>query len=412
METDEMNVAKAFGAITLASLLTAAAAEAFAGHRSTTSGSLASQFPQMLEQVVQQKSVSIKMEIVASFFDQVRQQGAPLKSDSSVIFLYRGTAARVCVAGDMNGWSPSADTMKQVAGTDLFFLRKLIDPAARFEYKLVVDSNWIIDPLNGQVSYGGYGMNSEVWMPAYVPPDNIQFRSSIPHGRIDTIAFHSALLGRTYPVYVYLPPGYEGNDASLPSLYVMDGGEYISLSLMLNVLDNLIADRRINPLVGIFVDPRTHPPDAQTSMRMTDYSLSDTFVAALITELRPQVLSRYRVSREASQTGIMGASLGGLIATYAALLYPEVFRFCAAQSPSYWWKEKRIIALADSIPTSDLRLYIDTGTMRDAQEESLEMKAHLESRGFAVHYAEYPESHNWGNWRARLSTILTLFNGR
>jgi enterochelin esterase-like enzyme len=39
------------------------------------------------------------------------------------------------------------------------------------------------------------------------------------------------------------------------------------------------------------------------------------------------------------------------------------------------------------------------------------MKAVLEQKGYDLTYAEYPESHNWVNWRARLDDILECFWG-
>jgi enterochelin esterase family protein len=212
-------------------------------------------------------------------------------------------------------------------------------------------------------------------------------------------------------VFVYLPPGYKTTGRKLPCIFVTDGGEYISLALMLNVLDNLIADKRIEPVAGIFIDPRTDMRDIQSSKRMYDYTLSDTFVNALAHELRPRLIKKYALTSDPGQTAILGASLGGLIATYAAYTHPEVFGLCAAQSPSYWWKEKSLLKLMGTGPNKAIKFYIDTGTIRDAQAEAAEMRDLLESRGYEVRYREYPESHNWVNWRARLADILSYFWG-
>lgn len=371
---------------------------------------LGERFSSFLARVTAEPDSAARRRIVAAFTERLAAYGRAVVEESTVTFVYTGEAQRVAVPGDLNGWSATADTMTQVPGTDLFFLTKEVPQAARFEYKFVVDSVWILDPFNRQQAMGGFGPNSEVWMPSYRAPEEVRPRADVPRGRIDTLLIPARRLGRTHPVLVYLPAGYE-RGGPYPSITVMDGGEYLTLGLMHIVLDNLIADRRIAPLVGIFVDPRTDPDDPATSMRMHDYALSDTFVAYLTDDVLPLVRNIYRITPDAGQTAVMGASLGGLIATYAALTRPDVFGLCAAQSPSYYWKEDAMIALVRSLPKRDVRISIDTGTIRDAQEGARRMKAALEERGYRFSYAEYPEGHNWVNWRARIDDILVTFWG-
>ena len=368
-------------------------------------------FNDFLETVTSEKDSISRKATVDTYVAMVRDSGRAIIEDTIVYFLYSGKARRVAVASDLNGWNDSLDTMKRIDGTNFFHLSKSVDAAARFEYKLVVDSTWILDPLNRQQSFGGYGPNSEIWMPHYSPPKEIEYRPEILHGTVDTLIFKSKLLGRSHPVFIYTPPGYKKSRRKYPSIYVTDGGEYISLALMLNALDNLLAERRIEPVVGIFIDPRTDGRDARTSTRMVDYSLSDTFVNAVVGELRPKLMKRFRLFAKPEETAIMGASLGGLISTYAAYVHPEVFGLCAAQSPAYWWKEKVIFRLIENGPREQIKFYIDTGTIRDAQAEASQMRDLLEAKGYEVKYAEHPEGHNWVNWRARLSDILTYFWG-
>ncbi len=195
-------------------------------------------------------------------------------------------------------------------------------------------------------------------------------------------------------------------------IFVTDGGEYLSLGLMHNVLDNLIAGRRIRPVVAVFIDPRTDIGNSGTSKRMTDYAMSDTFVTFLIHDVRSRLIKEYRLTSDPGETAIMGASLGGLIATYAAYSRPEVFGLCAAQSPSYWFNGGAVIRLIRDGERRPVRFYIDTGTMRDSQTEAQAMRDVLLEKGYALRYAEYPEGHNWANWRARIADILITFWAR
>ncbi len=407
-----MNLKNTFRYVSLASMLTTSATTRTQTLDTRSSAEATGErFNDFLARATDAKDSIGRKAIVDAFVDKVRSYGRAVIEDSTVYFIYNGNAKRVGVPSDLNGWSPAADTMKRLDKTDFFYLSKTLDQAARFEYKLAVDSTWMLDPLNQQQAIGGYGPNSEIWMPRYTPPKDIEYRANIPHGTVDTLSFKSKLLGRSHPVFVYLPTGYKNARKKFPCIYVTDGGEYISLALMLNVLDNLIADKRIEPVVGIFVDPRTDIRDIQTSKRMYDYSMSDTFVNALVHELRPRLLKKYKLTTKPDQTAIMGASLGAVISTYAAYTHPEVFGLCAVQSPSFWWKDEAIIKLIQSGPRKSIKFYIDTGTIRDALPHAFTMKNVLHSKGYQVMYAEYPEGHNWVNWRARLDDILIYFWG-
>ena len=397
--------------ISLASMLTAATASKAQSLSERISEVRTERFTRFLKHVDATKDSAARKEIVETFIANVKTSGRAVIEDTTVFFMYCGPAKHVSVPSDLNGWNPASDTMKRIGGTSLFYLPKNIDGAARFEYKFIVDSTWILDPLNQQVVMGGYGANSEIWMPHYTPPTEIEYRSAVSHGMLDTMSFKSKLLGRTHPVFVYMPPGYKKSHAPYPAIYVTDGGEYITLALMLNVLDNLIADKTIEPIIGVFIDPRTNVNDPSTSWRMLDYSMSDTFVNALLTELRPRLMKNYRLTSNPAKTAIMGASLGGLLSTYAAYTHPEVFGLCAAQSPAYWWKDLAIFKRIESGPTKPIKFYIDTGTIKDAQPDASRMKNLLQSKGYHVIYGEYPESHNWANWRARLPKLLTYFWG-
>jgi len=282
----------------------------------------------------------------------------------------------------------------------------VLDPRARFEYKLAIDSTWILDPLNPRTAAGGYGLNSEIRMPQYQHLAEVDYQKGVEHGTLDTVLFRSKILGRDHLAFVYKPANYDSTKRRLPSLYVTDGGEYITLGHMLNVLDNLIAHKTVEPVLGVFLDPRTDIERSETSMRMRDYTMSDSFLTFLTQEVRPFILKRYRAQVEASRTGIMGASLGGLIATYASFRHPRIFGLCAAQSPSYWWNDEAMIDSISSNKKRPIKIYVDSGTIKDALVSSRKMAAVLKAKGYEYHYAEYPEGHNWVNWRARISHIL------
>jgi len=334
-----------------------------------------------------------------------------IEQDSTALLWYHGSAQRVCVAGDFNGWNPDSSAMQPIAHTDFFWMSLLLDPASRVEYKFVVDGRWMLDPANPQKARGGFGENSELRMPGYHAPDFIRPQPGLPEGHLDTLRFRSAMLGRPVQVYVYTPPPSVHVEGPLPSLTVADGSDYLFFGDMKVVLDNLIAQRRIRPLIGVFLEPRGDPQDDGTNSRMVDYILDDHYRSFLTGELRDTLMRHYPLSTQPDETGIMGASLGGLLATYVALSPPAIYSLCAAQSPAYRIAEDSVFSMASSSATLPHRVYLQAGTLGDTQAETMQMAALLSARGAHVRYLEIPEGHNWGNWQAHLDELLSFLYG-
>ncbi|MDP2209923.1 MAG: alpha/beta hydrolase-fold protein [Bacteroidota bacterium] len=334
----------------------------------------------------------------------------PVVEEMSIYFIYRGNAKIAAAPGELNGWNIDKSLMQKIDGTNLFFRVDTLDAAGRAEYKIWVDSVWMLDPLNQRKALGGFGFNSDVWMPQYSLSTEIEFDDGIPHGKIDTIWFASKILKRTHPVLIYQP--FTKLMKNLATIYVNDGGEYLSIGKMNNVLDNLIANNVTRPVIGVFIDPRTDPANPESNMRMVDYSASEDYLKFLTDELIPFVEKNYPVSTEASDRLIIGASMGGLISTFASYSRPDVFKNSAAQSPAYMQANISVIEMIAEGGYKNINVYIDTGILYDTKIVSRIAKALLVERKIKLNYTEYPEGHNWTNWQARLDDILKYFFGK
>ena len=75
---------------------------------------------------------------------------SPIVDGSSVTFNYgNNKATSVAVAGSFNGWSETANPMTKVDGAWTTTVSGL--EAGDYQYKFVVDGNWILDPMNSNV---------------------------------------------------------------------------------------------------------------------------------------------------------------------------------------------------------------------------------------------------------------------
>lgn len=385
----------------------------------------AARFERLLTQIARTGDPQAKQKKVDEFFRTLEPGSYPLfPDDSTCVLLYRGMKDSVGVLGDMNNWT-QAEWMTHVAGTDLFYWRGKAPAGARLEYWYLFGKNslWSVDPLNPAKSLNGFGELSELAMPGYRQhPYFAEYRS----GRKGSAAglqvreLESKVLGYPHAIHVYLPPGYDARN-QYPTLYLQDGIDYVEFAQVPQMLDQLIRDGKVRPLIAVFITP---PNRLQPGMpnRMTEYGLNDTYVRFLTDELVPYIDAHYATAPEPSARLVAGDSFGGLISAYIPFLRPEVFGNGYSQSGYLSFRGDTLIGLYRDTPRRPIRLYVDSGTYEETVGGSFlpatetnfiaanrRFAKVLREAGYEFVYREYPEGHTWGNWRRHLIDALIWF---
>jgi enterochelin esterase family protein len=346
---------------------------------------------------------SARSAIVDSFLNAA--PGFPfVESEVFCYFLYRGSASSVAVAGDFTGWTPNS-FMTKLDSTNLWFREAVFETDARLDYKFVINgNNWILDPRNPNTISGGFGPNSELAMTEYVQPWEINANPAIPHGSIETITVSSTVLGNSRQVKIYLPPNYPtASSDSFPMILFHDGLEYLSLANTKNIFDNLIAEQRIMPTIGVFVPPVNRNEEYGFSQRLQ-------YESFIIDELMPILTSSYRIKSNPNARAMTGPSLGGLITTQICYNHPNVFGLAAPYSPSYWANNRVVFNSVVNGPVKPVRFYIDWGTYEQSiMQDARLMRDYLDNAGYQLIWSEWHEGHSWGSWRAHLDNALEFF---
>jgi len=70
------------------------------------------------------------------------------------------TASQVCIAGTFNDWHPTATDMVSLGNGQ--WVKELTLPPGRYEYRLVVDDQWIADPQATESVPNPYGGTNSV----------------------------------------------------------------------------------------------------------------------------------------------------------------------------------------------------------------------------------------------------------
>jgi enterochelin esterase family protein len=338
-----------------------------------------------------------------------------IEHDSMVHLYFYGTAASVLIHGDyQNGWArPDTLASTSCGGTSFFYITYVVPVNARLDYVLQVGGNTQTDPRNPRITPSGYGPHSEIAMPGLHPDPSRLNRKDIAHGKMDTLLLTSNLpdiLPRE--ALVYLPPGYKKLD-SLPVLYVLDGLEALVFMNYRYVLDNLIADGKIPPVMAVFIPPADRSGEFMGNRK-------EAFVSALCDDYVPQVDKAYRTDPRPEKRGITGISAGGYLALYTGLTRPEVFLCSAGQSPSI---TTDLHLARKSFPKKNkanaaLRLYFDVGTYDlpagtlgplSFAEAARNLDQQMKKQGIPHVFNEFPDGHEWANWRERTDDILLYF---
>ena len=354
-----------------------------------------------------------KQEFSAAVVEKIKNaKTSPLVENGQAVLFYRGAAREVSVAGDMTGWNPGRILMQDI-DENLKAVRLDLAPAARAEYKLVIDGKWMLDESNPNKLDNGLGeQNSVLTMPAYRATewdkdDKISIEPTNPNQVYDVsvppmlqeFEVESGPYGKR-AVRVFLPNGYESQDKNspFPVLYFQDGSDYINRARAVQIQQNLVKAGRVKPFIMVFIDPKD---------RTKEYWASDDYAKFLATEIVPRVDAKYNTVKDRDGRAILGASLGGITSVWTALKYPETFARVGGQSSSFWVDNERVVrelAKLDREKTK-FRFYFDDGTL-EGSEDSRRVNIMLRGKGFPVVYREGETGHNWTSWRDRLADVF------
>lgn len=334
----------------------------------------------------------------------------PCTLEDTAVFLYRGEASQVTWAGDMTGWQVKNETYggKNPGESTIWYLRKVFPADARLDYKIVRNSNeWLLDPDNPHQQLSGFGWNSELRMPEWTPSPYTSAGDDVQKGTLsDNVQIESDALNYTLQYRVYLPHGY--SDAqNYPVVYVADGQEYAHPDMggMIQVLDNLIHQELIEPVIAVFMDPR-QPDNLSNNRRAGQYTCNPDFVKFAANELVPAIDAQYATLKDPQKRCILGTSYGGNNAGYFGAMRPDVFGLIAPQSPAFFDETLNLYKNKAKMPLS---IFMTTGVIHDTQYQARQMKGILTEKNYDFGYIEVNEGHSWGNWCALVDDILLFF---
>jgi enterochelin esterase-like enzyme len=168
-------------------------------------------------------------------------------------------------------------------------------------------------------------------------------REDVPHGELTPVEYDSKSLGTRRRMRVYTPPGYS-TDRKYPVLYLLHGiggtdTEWTEACHANNIIDNLLAEEKIQPMVLVFPDGNSSRAAADLAAggrgagagarggggRMNMDAWLTPFENDLLKDIIPYVDSHYSVYSDRDHRALAGLSMGGGQTLNIGLVHPETF---------------------------------------------------------------------------------------
>lgn len=245
---------------------------------------------------------------------------------------------------------------------------------------------------------------------------------------IERFTLHFAPGGEERVVSVCLPRGYYDTDAAYPVMYMFDGQNafeadraayrhswnlhtFVDLwekdMIIVGIESSRESDRRLSEYCPYHLTPKVWE-----GMRSRGRATAEWMIGTL----KQEIDGRYRTMGDRLCTGVMGASLGGLMSLYMVTAFNDVFSKAACLSAPTGMCFAQLRAQIDrGMIDPDTRVYLALGEneARDQRmlagmvSRSLQIGHALMRRGARVYsYLQEEGRHCEEDWRAQVSAFM------
>jgi enterochelin esterase-like enzyme len=243
---------------------------------------------------------------------------------------------------------------------------------------------------------------------------------AVAHGGVAQRWYTSKTTGSVRRAFVYTPPNYDRSNDRYPVLYLLHGAGGDESGWTTNgranlILDNLIADGKLKPLVVVMPYGYAYPPTsplaegADAMKRQREHFNRD-----LIDDLIPYIHANYRVHTGREQRAIAGLSLGGAQALGIGLARQDLFSRVAAFSPAIGAVTSPqaggldfapLLADAKKVNQRLALLWVGCGTDDTLFDSNKQFAAMLAAAGVEHAFRVTDGAHTWQVWRRYLNEV-------
>lgn len=315
--------------------------------------------------------------------------------------------------------------MKHTAGETWSITLRDLEPDL-YMYYYTVDGMKVLDPENAQVLRDVKSvMNTFVLDPNGDCPVAVH---DVPHGKVEAVWYNSPTLNAKRRMMVYLPPGYELSRQKYPVFYLLHGtgGDetvWLEQGHAAQVLDNLIAEGKAEPMIVVMPNGHTDTPAApgmgpdnngQPTFAHKQW-MEGTFEQSF-NDIVKWVDANYRTRAAKRYRAIAGLSMGGYHALYISANQPDDFAYVGLFSAAIGRMDQGKSKVYDDLEAKlkaqfkqRPRLYwMGIGKDDFLYKDNAAFRQMLDQNRLRYTYHESGAGHEWANWRDYLVIFTQL----
>jgi enterochelin esterase family protein len=360
-----------------------------------------------------------------------------INSDNSVTFRYNAPSAdTVRITGDFlptekmkTQWGEFDVPGKALLKKDekgIWSFTSQVLPSELYGYSFIVDGITTTDPNNPFIARDVASITNIFIIDG--GQADLYKVNDIPHGTVAKRWYDSPGLGMDRRITIYTPPGYESNNEKYPVLYLLHGAggdeeAWITLGRTAQIMDNLIAQKKVKPLIVVMpngnVIQDAAPGEGKDGFYKPQFMVPKTMdgtYEANFMDIIKFVESNYRVKADKANRAVAGLSMGGFHSLHISRYYPNTFDYVGLFSAAILPNQNVSSPVYNDIDgtlkkqmDNDFKLYwIAIGSTDFLYQGNTDYRKKLDNIGFKYTYRETDGGHIWRNWRIYLSEFTPL----
>ncbi|MGC8641362.1 MAG: alpha/beta hydrolase-fold protein [Isosphaeraceae bacterium] len=239
------------------------------------------------------------------------------------------------------------------------------------------------------------------------PPAGFDVEKDVPHGHLEMISYESKTVGTTRKMLVYTPPGYT-KEKKYPVLYLLHGiggdeTEWRRFCKPNVLLDNLIAEGKVTPLIVVMPNGRAQKNDRAEGNVFASAPAFAAFEQDLLKDVIPTIETRYSVQADRLHRALAGLSMGGGQSLNFGLAHLDTFAWVGAFSAAPNTKPAAVLVPDPSSAKGKLKLlWIACGNKDGLIRISQGVHVYLKEKGVPHVWHVDSHAHDPTEWRNNL----------
>ncbi len=237
-------------------------------------------------------------------------------------------------------------------------------------------------------------------------------RADIPHGKLERVDYDASAVVPELKRWmeVYTPPGYS-KDKKYPVLFLLHGiggneksewNTYVpnnkgSQGTAAIILDNLLADKKTEPMIVVFPNGNVTQPGAGGDGWGKDFETD------LLKDMIPYMEAHYSVIADREHRALAGLSMGGGQSLDFGLTHLDTFAYVGgfSSAPNTWTPE-RLVPDAEKAAKLLKLLWISGGAKDNLLTFSQRTHTYLKEHNVPHVYNVDPGAHDFDTWNNNL----------